>query len=505
MTISTLSWTRPSLLHHTRHLKLSLPTNHDHRHHHRSHSLCCLVTNKSKPTNTTKPTATNQPHQRRPLKAFPYVNISGDQLDRLDGAHKPLCLVLASSYLLTTAFALSVPPNYTNAPFPWMPAVFGALLGCIYVAVNHLALLHRWRSPDSLNVVITGASQGIGKAMAREFLLAGDRVVITSRREGTATAVAHQLLQETGVDPGSILGVACDVSDPQSVSRLSRAATAYFSNTNADTTQGCWIDAWINNAGCSGSFVALQDQEPAVTAQVVRTNIVGTLLCTRQAFQSMRVGGGDDGECDENSAAQRRGHVFNFEGAGSNGMATFNYAAYGTTKAMISQLTLGALRQEASALGIGLHTVQPGMVLTELLLSGASIENKRAFNVLCEQPETVAAFLVARIRSVIAREEEFAKIEYLTPWRALMRLLKAPFNIKGRFFDFQSGAPLYIGDERERLKEKRTRRLAKQAACQSYGLGLAYSASIAVAYLIFAYDAAIAAAPAGSSLIHPFL
>lgn len=47
---------------------------------------------------------------------------------------------------------------------------------------------------------------------------------------------------------------------------------------------------------------------------------------------------------------------------------------------------------------VGIHTLSPGMVLTPLLLEGATERNKAVFNVLCEQPETVAAFLVPRIR-----------------------------------------------------------------------------------------------------------
>lgn len=57
---------------------------------------------------------------------------------------------------------------------------------------------------------------------------------------------------------------------------------------------------------------------------------------------------------------------------------------------------------EANQQGIqvGVHALSPGMVLTDLLLEGATPANKQIFNVLCEQPETVAAFLVPRARTV---------------------------------------------------------------------------------------------------------
>ncbi len=62
-----------------------------------------------------------------------------------------------------------------------------------------MAIRNHWRSPiGPLCVVITGGTRGIGKALAREFLLAGDRVYITARsREGVRAAVA-QLREEIG-------------------------------------------------------------------------------------------------------------------------------------------------------------------------------------------------------------------------------------------------------------------------------------------------------------------
>ena len=61
---------------------------------------------------------------------------------------------------------------------------------------------------------------------------------------------------------------------------------------------------------------------------------------------------------------------------------------------------MGSLNEEIDAEGspVGVHTLSPGMVLTPLLLEGATDRNKAIFNILCEQPETVAAFLTPRIR-----------------------------------------------------------------------------------------------------------
>jgi len=189
------------------------------------------------------------------------------------------------------------------------------------------------------------------------------------------------------------------------------------------------------------------------------------------------------------------GHVFNMEGAGSDGLATPRYTAYGATKAGIGQLcrslqseSEAAAKQGKGAGRVGVHNLSPGMVLTDLLLDGATPENKQVFNILCEHPETVAAFLVPRVRTVVARGLADQRIRYLTPARALGRFFAAPFRM-GKYFDAK-GTPVYPSEE-ERLRgqhAKRTERLARSAARRSSGLGLAYGMSIAAAYLILVAD-----------------
>jgi chlorophyll(ide) b reductase len=111
----------------------------------------------------------------------------------------------------------------------------------------------------------------------------------------------------------------------------------------------------------------------------------------------------------------RTGHVFNMDGAGADGSATANYAAYGATKAGIAHLMESlAAERRAHNLNVGVHTLSPGMVLTGLLLDGATERNKQVFNVLCEHPETAAAYLVPRVRTVIARQEYSTYIRFLT-------------------------------------------------------------------------------------------
>ncbi len=354
------------------------------------------------------------------------------------------------------------------------------------MVLNKAGLHYTWRQPEkNLNVVIAGGSKGIGKALAREFLRAGDRVLITSRSRYDAEVAVQQLSRETGVPLSNIIGTVCDVSDPTSVAHLAKEAAE---------TLGI-VDLWVNNAGYSGSFKPFIEQSDEAIEQVVKTNLLGSLLAMKAAMQLMASQPSSSSLLDENGQNQhekgrkrrRMYHIFNTEGAGSDGMATPNYAAYGATKAGLAQLCK-SMQHEAPT-NVSIHNFSPGMVLTDLLLEGATLENKRAFDILCEHPETVAAFLVPRMRCTVARGLSGQHIRYLTFFRALSRFATAPFRL-GRFFDAE-GNPVYPSEE-ERLTgqsyKRKTERLARREARRSSNLGLAYSASIAAAYFILVMD-----------------
>lgn len=119
-------------------------------------------------------------------------------------------------------------------------------------------------------------------------------------------------------------------------------------------------------AGVSGSFKPFLEADAEDLVAVTRTNLLGALLCTRAATAAI-------------ARQSRPGHVFNMDGAGADGGATPMYAAYGATKAGIAHV-MGSVAAEAEAAGmhVGVHTLSPGMVLTNLILDGATTQNKQA-------------------------------------------------------------------------------------------------------------------------------
>jgi chlorophyll(ide) b reductase len=368
----------------------------------------------------------------------------------------------------------------------WVPALTGASLGLLYSALHRFCHVRVWAPPRApLRVVITGGSKGLGKALAREFLAHGDSVVVTGRTQAALDATLRDLHSEVAALMSAsssssgeeavpaaapqlvVHGVVADVSRAEDVEALSAAASRLLGG----------VDVWVCNAGYSGGYQRFVDTPAATMATITSTNLLGTLLCARAAGRLMKEQPGG-------------GHLFLMDGAGSDGLATPMYTPYGATKAALPQLA-ASLRGELGPSGVGCHVLSPGMMLTELLLEGATVPNKQAFNLLAEHPETVAAFLVPRARAAVARAATGTYTRYLTPLSAIGRLLAAPV-LMGRHFD-GAGNPIYPPEHERLLGRKHAKATARRQAAaraQGAGLRLAYSLSLALSVVAFVLDGA---------------
>ncbi len=127
------------------------------------------------------------------------------------------------------------------------------------------------------------------------------------------------------------------------------------------------------------------------------------------------------------------GHlIVYFEGQGSNGMATPNNSCYGTTKYGLYQFHKTLLKENESG-KVGIHRAQPGMVMTTMLHEAGkdNMKAKKFFNILAEEAEVVADFLVTRMRNLKGTGQYIA---YLTPLKVIGRFLTW-FQRKNRFYD----------------------------------------------------------------------
>ncbi|XP_075517648.1 putative chlorophyll(ide) b reductase NYC1, chloroplastic [Primulina tabacum] len=347
--------------------------------------------------------------------------------------------MLSTGVILLTGFQLSGGDDQMNALI-WYSWLGGIVIGTM---IGSNMVLEEVSRCGPRNVVITGSTRGLGKALAREFLLSGDKVVITSRSPESVNETIKELaenLNQVMIATGSssrkrlrhakVVGIPCDVSNPEDVKKLANFAVNELG----------FVDIWVNNAGTNKGFRPLMQFSDDDIQQIVSTNLVGSILCTREAMRIM-------------STQSNGGQVFNMDGAGSGGSSTPLTAVYGSTKCGLRQLQ-SSLLKESRRSKVGVHTASPGMVLTDLLLSGSSIQNKQMFNIICELPETVARTLVPRMRVVKGSGKA---INYLTPPRILLALVTAWVR-RGRWFDDQ-GRALYAA-EADRLRnwaESRTR------------------------------------------------
>ncbi|XP_019151724.1 PREDICTED: chlorophyll(ide) b reductase NOL, chloroplastic [Ipomoea nil] len=229
------------------------------------------------------------------------------------------------------------------------------------------------------NVLITGGSKGIGYALAKEFLKAGDNVLICSRSADRVDSALESLRNETGKQ--HVWGTKCDVRDSEDVKSL-----VAFAKQNLK-----YIDIWINNAGSNAySYKPLVEASDEDLIEVVTTNTLGLMICCREAINMML-------------SQPRGGHVFNIDGAGSDGRPTPKFAAYGATKRSVVHLTksLQAELEMQDVKTVVVHNLSPGMVTTDLLMSGANTKQAKFFiNILAEPPDVVAEYLVPNIRSI---------------------------------------------------------------------------------------------------------
>jgi 3-oxoacyl-[acyl-carrier protein] reductase len=212
--------------------------------------------------------------------------------------------------------------------------------------------------------VITGASRGIGAAIARRLAGEGHAVVINyAGSVGPAEALAAEI-EKAG---GRALTVQADVSDPRAVARMFDSTEAVFGG----------VDVLINNAGIM-KLAPIADGDDALVDSQIAINLKGSLNTLREAARRLKAGG----------------RIVNLS-TSIVGLKLETYGVYAATKAAVETLT-AILAKELRGREITVNVVAPGPTATDLFLDGKSpelIERMARMNPLerLGTPEDIAA------------------------------------------------------------------------------------------------------------------
>ncbi|KGI78261.1 SDR family oxidoreductase [Oleiagrimonas soli] len=190
--------------------------------------------------------------------------------------------------------------------------------------------------------IVTGASRGIGAAIAER--LARDGFTVAINYAGN-TAEAEQLVRKIEAAGGRAITAQADVSDPEAVTRMFDAAEAAFGG----------VDVLVNNAGIM-KLAPLADSDDGLFESQMAVNLKGTFNTLRLAARRLRSGG----------------RIVNLS-TSVVGLKLESYGVYAATKAAVEAMT-GILSKELRGRSITVNAVAPGPTATDLFLNGKSDE-----------------------------------------------------------------------------------------------------------------------------------
>jgi NAD(P)-dependent dehydrogenase (short-subunit alcohol dehydrogenase family) len=194
-------------------------------------------------------------------------------------------------------------------------------------------------------VLVTGGSRGIGAATALTAARKGWDVAVNYTSNAGA---AEEVVQQIRAAGGKAIAVQADVAHEDQV-------LAMFAQVDAQLGR---LTGLVNNAGVVDMQARLEDMSTARLKRMFDINVIGSMVCAREAVRRMSTRHGGQG-----------GTIVNLSSAAARLGAPGQYLDYAAAKGAIDTFTLG-LAKEVAAEGIRVNAVRPGLIETEIHASG---------------------------------------------------------------------------------------------------------------------------------------
>ncbi|MEO0041805.1 MAG: hypothetical protein RL329_1253, partial [Bacteroidota bacterium] len=183
--------------------------------------------------------------------------------------------------------------------------------------------------------LITGASKGIGEAMAHVFAQYGAKVVVNSRRQEAVDAVAAEIRAKGG----EAIGIAGQVANPEDLKQIFEKTIAAYGR----------LDILVNNAATNPVYGPIEATDPSVFDKIMAVNVKAPFELSKLAMPMMAKNGG--------------GSIINISSIGGVRPET-GLGIYSVSKAALISLT-NALAKEWGHLNIRVNVICPGLIKTK--------------------------------------------------------------------------------------------------------------------------------------------
>jgi len=191
------------------------------------------------------------------------------------------------------------------------------------------------------SIIVTGASRGIGTAIAVSAAAKGYQVCVNYLGAEKAAANVVEEIENAG---GKALAVQADMAVEADILRMFQVVDEQMAP----------LGALVNNAGITGRLDRVENYTADRLNGIFTTNITGPFLCAREAIRRMSTAHGGDG-----------GSIVNISSVAARLGSPGEYVDYAASKGAIDSMTLG-LAKELAEEGIRVNAVRPGVVYTDI-------------------------------------------------------------------------------------------------------------------------------------------